>query len=101
MSETVNTSGPRAPAPRVVTPWSAQEIAFLKSAYGKRPTAEIADFLDRSEDAVIAQAHRTGLSKRRILLSDAELADFRAWVRARSRRKANRRNGTRPPVAVH
>lgn len=49
----------RQDAPRLY--WSADDIKLIKRRYGKKPLAEIAATLGRSEGAVRAQAFRLGL----------------------------------------
>lgn len=58
----------KTPAPLIVGPWSVEEVEFLRARYplvlrGETTAREIAHFLDRSRNAVIARANRMGLSE--------------------------------------
>ncbi|MFL5063431.1 MAG: hypothetical protein ACJ8ED_02140 [Xanthobacteraceae bacterium] len=60
----------------IVGPWSVEEIEFLRARYplvlaGKTTAREIAHFLDRTRNSVIARANRMGLGER--------TAGWQAW----------------------
>jgi hypothetical protein len=47
--------------PLVTGPWSDEEVGYLRFAYRRETTKEIAHFLDRTPQAVVSKAHRLGL----------------------------------------
>lgn len=50
---------------QTLPPWSGEELRFLRENYSEHTAAWIGRRLGRSEEAVIKQARRIGLSKKR------------------------------------
>lgn len=50
---------------QTLPPWSGEELRFLREKYAEHTAAWIGRKLKRSQDAVIKQARRIGLSKKR------------------------------------